>query len=216
MRTCLGPARQARSQSWHSILPIPSGASWVPLCRAHQPCRDTEAGSARMQLGSMGLNSSGSLWKQLNEEKRVNAGLYIKESLKLWSPVAHKSDSEQTQARVFAFNISQSPGVCSPTFSHLGSTREAFPSHRPKQLPSTQGRGAAKAVWRMSHCLSGKWGQREEMWFPVLVPAQLRKGQSSAGAVLLLQSLCPHHVLKGESSVDGCGRLSSSRGSQFS
>lgn len=133
-----------------------------------------------------------------------------------WVDGAHKSDSEQTQVRVFAFNILQSPGVCSPTFSRLGSTREAFPTHRPKQLPSTQGRGAAKVVQRMSRCLSGKWGQREEMWFPVLVPAQLRKGQSSAGAVLLLQSLCSHHVLKGESSLDGCSRLSSSRASQFS
>lgn len=130
--------------------------------------------------------------------------------------MAHKSDSEQTQAQVFAFNIVQSPGVCSPTFSCLGSTGEAFPTHRPKQLPSAQGRGAAKAVRRMSRCLSGKWGQREEMGFPVLVPAQLQKCRSSAGAVLLLQSLGSHHVLKGESSLDGCCRLSSSRGSQFS
>lgn len=61
----------------------------------------------------------------------MNAGLYIKESLKLWSSVAQKSDNERTQPQVFAFNILQSPGVCSPTFSHLGSTGETFSTHQP-------------------------------------------------------------------------------------
>lgn len=45
-----GSSRAGREPELAQRLANPLGASWVPQCHAHQPCQDTEVGSARIYV----------------------------------------------------------------------------------------------------------------------------------------------------------------------
>lgn len=139
----------------------------------------------------------------------MSAILCAEEILKLCPPVAQNCGNEQAQPLVFGFSTLQSPGLCSPACSCVGSTREALPACRPAQLPST-GTGMLQRQCEGSRSVCQVGGGRQKRCVPL---CWFQLGFQSAGAVPVLCPLSSHCILQGESSLGGCCRLSSSRGS---